>query len=314
MPLIPARAAGVAFTADPATGNPFVIPIAVCRGLGTSVVNNRGNSDLHRLDWTTLEDRSSFRKKRNGANPQRTGTLRLGELAREIDRFFGQRMDIEFAFANDNPVILQARPINGLPVYFPHNPEDNDPRVHRCGAGSQKPISPLARHLHEGKPKALFALPPWPLEVAELLFQHGRMFYRESPSTEYEECPERPGKIIHSFAEWRASAIPPTNLSAGTHGQISRATKSSLLSASARKGCSRRTEEDLRGLAPDALAELLQAADENEAKARYLYIASSGSTYESLRRLEVLSRDWLTEGDYTKATQMAMAWSRGRHV
>jgi phosphohistidine swiveling domain-containing protein len=40
-------------------------------------------------------------------------------------------------------------------------------------------------------------------------------------------------------------------------------------------------------------------------------VAASGSTYESLRRIEILARDWITEGQYQQATLVALELIQG---
>jgi pyruvate,water dikinase len=47
------------------------------------------------------------------------------------------------------------------------------------------------------------------------------------------------------------------------------------------------------------------------AEAGYLYVSASGSTYESLRRIEILARDWVADGDYAAGVQIALAVSQG---
>lgn len=109
--MVPARAAGVAFTADPLTGERDVTTVSAVRGTGDKLVSG-------------LVDAEEWRVR---AEPQRhrgaVTVLEPGEAARVADlarRVGGDApVDIEWALTGDGPSaqlhLLQARPMTALP-------------------------------------------------------------------------------------------------------------------------------------------------------------------------------------------------------
>lgn len=138
MTLVPARTAGVAFTANPLTGDRGQIMVNASWGLGESVVSGRVTPDSFLLAKDSLSVLSrEINEKQIEIVPDPQGTpgtverpvesarakaptlsdheLRtLGDLCRAIEGHYGRPMDIEWAFAHDTVYVLQARPITGL--------------------------------------------------------------------------------------------------------------------------------------------------------------------------------------------------------
>jgi len=108
---VDADAAGVAFTANPVTGDEEILVSAV-RGLGDRLVGGEATPE----DWV----------QRAGAAPERTGgpdrvltaddASRIAREAARIAAVLGTPVDIEWAFAGGELHVLQARPITALPV------------------------------------------------------------------------------------------------------------------------------------------------------------------------------------------------------
>jgi rifampicin phosphotransferase len=130
--LVDAEASGIAFTADPVTGDDTMIEINAAWGLGEAVVGGQVTPD------TITVDRAERRILRNRINTKATMTqlsdggtttqpvpkdrqnapaltepqaLRLVELAIIIEDHFKQPVDIEWCRRGDQLFVLQARPI-----------------------------------------------------------------------------------------------------------------------------------------------------------------------------------------------------------
>ena len=134
--LVDADAAGVMFTADPATGSRDTVLISAAWGLGEAVVGGLVDTDQLTLSGPALTITSrqiADKALRTVRTP--TGTAeepvpadrrtapvlddaaarRLAELGRRIHRHFGTPADIEWARADGRLWIVQSRPITALP-------------------------------------------------------------------------------------------------------------------------------------------------------------------------------------------------------
>jgi rifampicin phosphotransferase len=113
--LVPATAAGVAFTADPRTGERDRVVINAVRGLGEALVSGRANADLYVL---SRDGHATIEAHLAGAEPVLSEASRraLAELAVRVERQAGVPQDLEWALDADGTLaLLQARPITGLP-------------------------------------------------------------------------------------------------------------------------------------------------------------------------------------------------------
>ncbi len=134
--LVPADAAGILFTANPMTGARDEIMINAAWGLGeaivgghvtpdTMVVNKATGSlksqDMADKDVMTLRLAEGTREeavpaeKRKQAALQPQQAVELARLGVQIERLYGQPMDIEWALSEEQFFIVQARPITALP-------------------------------------------------------------------------------------------------------------------------------------------------------------------------------------------------------
>ncbi len=113
--MVDAEVAGVMFTADPVNGDRETIMIEASIGLGEAVV-----SGLVTPDHYVLDDQGRVREFLTG-DPDRSQRLPdrvLAELARlglTVAEHFGRPQDIEWAYAEDQVWLLQARPMTALP-------------------------------------------------------------------------------------------------------------------------------------------------------------------------------------------------------
>ncbi len=146
--MVDADVAGVAFTANPLTGDGGEIVITAAYGLGTSVADGRVSPDTIRIDKATRgprdrvigekHTRTVLRRLGDAAPPEpgseadlSTRTVEeevppelraelcldaaqletLTSLALRVEQSFGQPQDLEWAFAGSQLFMLQARPI-----------------------------------------------------------------------------------------------------------------------------------------------------------------------------------------------------------
>jgi pyruvate,water dikinase len=148
--LVPAESAGVIFTADPLTGNPWRFVLNAAFGLAQGMMDGSAPADRFVLEWDTgavLERRIA--EKPTALIPGRDGVQKvalpdsrrtaaalsdktasqIGGLALLLDRAFDCRVDVEWAVAGQDVYIVQVRPITALPDFFPHELEGQDAEV-----------------------------------------------------------------------------------------------------------------------------------------------------------------------------------------
>ena len=139
--LVPADAAGVIFTANPTTGNPWEFVVNSTLGLAQDLVAGKAPADHFVLEWdsgTVLEKRLATKPVR--LNPTSGGLEQvkvapdhqcapslsdqdldsLRTMALQMDRVFDRRVDIEWVISQGEISIVQVRPITALPEFFPH--------------------------------------------------------------------------------------------------------------------------------------------------------------------------------------------------
>ena len=105
------QAAGILFTADPATSNRRVAAVEATLGLGEALVSGRVNADLYKV-----RDSEVVAKVERQAQPALTDAqvVRLVELGRRIEAHFGRPQDIEWCLVDGGFEIVQSRPITTL--------------------------------------------------------------------------------------------------------------------------------------------------------------------------------------------------------
>lgn len=148
-PLMPAQSAGVLFTAEPQTGNPWHFVLESTFGLAHELVGGTGATPADRfvLEWDSgriikkeIADKSTkwvgsasgLEEVPLSAQEQSTPSLtdematRIAQKALEIDRAFGCRVDIEWVVADNEVYIVQVRQITVLPPFFPYHLPENE--------------------------------------------------------------------------------------------------------------------------------------------------------------------------------------------
>jgi pyruvate,water dikinase len=175
--MIDPDAAGVAFSADPVTGNRSLALVASAFGAGSAVVSDEADSDLHRVDGCGRIVKRRIACKRwmhraAAGTPGGVGRVpvpeaqakraalsdaqvrRVAHAARSIEALLGTPQDIEWAFRDDRLHILQARPITTLRAPSPGRNDrqiwDNSNIVESYGGITTPLTFSFARRAYEG--------------------------------------------------------------------------------------------------------------------------------------------------------------------
>ncbi len=144
--LVPAEAAGVAFTANPVTGDRAETVVSAVKGLGDRLVSGQVSPD----EWLVKgEDTICQRSQEDAIDAVQARAV--AELARRVEAHFGAPQDIEWAFAGGQLFLLQARPITALPDQVPVTipvPVEPPPGFwQREASHAPQPHSPMNRSL-----------------------------------------------------------------------------------------------------------------------------------------------------------------------
>lgn len=111
--MIPATAAGVAFSADPVSGRRGTSVVAAVHGLGEALVSGEATGDSFQVDRRGgINDKQVL----DASNPVLTDAqvAAVAALARKCERHFGFPQDIEWAIAGGSLYLLQSRPITSI--------------------------------------------------------------------------------------------------------------------------------------------------------------------------------------------------------
>ncbi|MDG7016014.1 MAG: hypothetical protein JRM82_01410, partial [Nitrososphaerota archaeon] len=137
--MIRADSAGVAFTANPVTGDRREVLVNAVRGLGERLVSGAASAD----EWSVKDEHAELVRTFEKAITAEQAR-EVARLARKAEAHFGVPQDIEWAYSAGRLYILQARPITALP----ENVEWKAPpgawmRNFRLGEWLGEPLTPL---------------------------------------------------------------------------------------------------------------------------------------------------------------------------
>lgn len=110
--MVAADAAGVAFSADPQTGERDVVVIEAVPSLGVGLVEGAESPET----WRVHADACERVRRRDEAVLSQAQADQVAELARAMEALFGAPQDVEWALADGEVVLLQSRPITALPA------------------------------------------------------------------------------------------------------------------------------------------------------------------------------------------------------
>jgi phosphohistidine swiveling domain-containing protein len=144
-PMIEARAAGVAFTANPFTGERDETLVTAVRGLGERLVGGEAVGD----EWSIRgRDVVPRRLKEQAISSEQA--LAIARLARRVEELLETPQDIEWAIESDGGsgwrlLLLQARPMTALPPEVSWDPPGPGlwSRNFRLGEWLPEPMTPL---------------------------------------------------------------------------------------------------------------------------------------------------------------------------
>jgi phosphohistidine swiveling domain-containing protein len=108
--MVEADSAGVAFTANPVTGQQDEVVVTAVRGLGERLVSGKAVGD----EWVVRGEDATLRRENEGAITRRQA-LEVAALARCVQAHLGPPQDVEWAISTDELYLLQARPMTALP-------------------------------------------------------------------------------------------------------------------------------------------------------------------------------------------------------
>lgn len=130
--MIDADVSGVAFGANPVTGNRSEKVISALYGLGEGLVSGELNSDNYHVFGQDVKEELTAKnraykyidnelkyiqidaKKANKSSLNKTQVIEIAKAIDDIKSLFNQYQDIEFCYENEELFILQARPITNL--------------------------------------------------------------------------------------------------------------------------------------------------------------------------------------------------------
>jgi rifampicin phosphotransferase len=108
-PMIPATAAGVAFTTDPVTGDRGTIVVEAVQGTGDRFVSGAATPD----EWA-ISGECALRRAGTEDVIDAGVARAVAALAHQVEQYQGEPQDIEWALSGGEVVLLQARPITGV--------------------------------------------------------------------------------------------------------------------------------------------------------------------------------------------------------
>lgn len=111
-PMLVPDAAGVAFTADPFSGDTDVARISAVRGLGDRLVDGGANPD----EWRVVGEVAEAIPTGAEAAISADQALAVAGVARAAAGHFGSPQDVEWAIGDGRVHVLQSRPISALAV------------------------------------------------------------------------------------------------------------------------------------------------------------------------------------------------------
>lgn len=139
--MVTSKAAGVAFTANPVTGDRNEIVITAVKGLGEKLVSGASTAE----EWV-VSGHAAARKR--GVDPIITAAQAdsIAAQARRCAELFGRPQDVEWSISREEELyLLQSRPITALPSPVDWRPPASGYWMHnfRLGEWLPEPVTPL---------------------------------------------------------------------------------------------------------------------------------------------------------------------------
>lgn len=154
--MVPAAAAGVAFTGNPVTGDRDEVVVSAVRGLGEQLVAGSSTAE----EWI-IRGRDAARRRGLESIITAQQAASIADLARKAEHHFGQPQDVEWALSREGEIyLLQSRPMTALPAAVDWRPPGGGywMRNLRLGEWLPEPVTPLFEGWLLPKLNAGFAL------------------------------------------------------------------------------------------------------------------------------------------------------------
>ncbi|MEU7834255.1 PEP/pyruvate-binding domain-containing protein [Nonomuraea sp. NPDC049129] len=136
--MVPAEAAGVAFSANPVTGDRDETLVSVVAGLGERLVSGQATPD----EWSVREGRPTRTAESENALGEKE-VAAVADLVARVEAWAGVPVDVEWAWYGGAVALLQARPITTLGDTGAPNGSAPPPGFWTRGEYSLKPLSPM---------------------------------------------------------------------------------------------------------------------------------------------------------------------------
>jgi phosphohistidine swiveling domain-containing protein len=152
--LVPARAAGVAFSLDPVSGDRSVAVVSSVLGLGERLVSGEADADTFRVrgaEIASVEPATTL----DALSITEAQAIEVARMARTLETAFGTPQDVEWAFAPTTPGgddelhIVQARPITAAAPRGERRLWDNSNIVESYGGVTTPLTYSFARGVYE---------------------------------------------------------------------------------------------------------------------------------------------------------------------
>jgi len=201
--MVDAAAAGVAFTANPVTGERDEVVVTAIRGLGERLVGGEATGD----EWVVRGTRATCRRAREGAIDAGQAAA-IAALARRVQQHLGLPQDVEWAIeaGSGRLRLLQARPMTALPepVRWAAPGPGYWMRNFRLGEWLPEPMTPLFQdwlleRLGDGVLRAQRRM-----TGTALPWQHAAIngWYYTTPGPQLS-----PGTLLHALREGRGKLV-----------------------------------------------------------------------------------------------------------
>ena len=161
--MVRADVAGVAFSADPVTGDRDVVVVSAVRGVGERLVSGTASAE----EWRVKGSQPTRLRNDDVLNVETV--LRVAELARRLESLAGAPQDIEWAVEQGQLRLLQARPLTAVPAAVTWSvPWGGWVRNFRLGEWIGDPVTPsfeswLLTGIEEGMHGHIERLTGWPM-------------------------------------------------------------------------------------------------------------------------------------------------------
>jgi pyruvate,water dikinase len=157
--LVPADAAGVAFTANPVSGARDEILVSAVRGLGDALVSGAVSPD----EWVVTGEQAQRRSASAEEAVSPETAIAVAGIAGRLEKLFGRPQDMEWATAGGEIFVLQSRPITALPAPAAAESEEEAPAAdappgfwERDASHFPLPLTPMMRSLVTDRQNAAF--------------------------------------------------------------------------------------------------------------------------------------------------------------